>query len=71
MRALRYIATLALLSFFSCVGESNQSLVINDKDYFEEQGDWPFFWAENEGTIVGNTAYIIFGSAFKALVKGN
>lgn len=44
---------------------------LNDKDYFEEQGDWPFFWAENEGTIVGNTAYIIFGSAFKALVKGN
>ena len=34
-------------------------------DHFENFDDWPFLWGQNEGTIAGNTQYIIFGSAFK------
>jgi len=30
--------------------------------------DWPFLWGQNEGTIGGNTSYLIFGAAFKELV---
>jgi hypothetical protein len=26
-------------------------------------------WGENEGTIAGNTSYLIFGSVFKNLAK--
>jgi hypothetical protein len=38
-------------------------------DHFENYDDWPFLWGQNEGTIGGNTAYLIFGSAFKDLLK--
>ena len=31
----------------------------------------PFLWGQNEGTIAGNTQYIIFGSAFKNQLKGS
>ena len=33
--------------------------------------DWPFLWGQNEGTIAGNTQYIIFGSSFKNIVGTN
>jgi hypothetical protein len=35
----------------------------------ENYDDWPFLWGQNEGTIGGNTSYLIFGSAFKSLIK--
>jgi hypothetical protein len=38
-------------------------------DHFENYDDWPFLWGQNEGTIGGNTAYLIFGSAFKDMIK--
>ena len=38
--------------------------------HFENFDDWPFLWGQNEGTIAGNTQYVIFGSAFKDRVKG-
>ncbi len=57
--------------FAAIPGNVAPGMLLHRPDHFENYDDWPFFWAENEGTIVGNTAYIIFGSAFKALVKGN
>jgi hypothetical protein len=40
-------------------------------DHFENYDDWPFLWGQNEGTIAGNTQYIIFGSSFKNIVGTN
>ena len=39
-------------------------------DHFENYDDWPFLWGQNEGTIGGNTSYLIFGSVFKDVLKG-
>ena len=39
-------------------------------DHFENYDDWPFLWGQNEGTIGGNTSYLIFGSVFKDIVRG-
>lgn len=55
--------------FAAIPGNVAPGMLLHYPDHFENYDDWPFFWAENEGTIVGNTSYIIFGSAFKALVK--
>ena len=38
-------------------------------DHFENFDDWPFLWGQNEGTIAGNTAYLIFGAALQNLVN--
>ena len=38
-------------------------------DHFENFDDWPFLWGQNEGTIAGNCSYLIFGEAFKSMVK--
>ena len=38
-------------------------------DHFENFDDWPFLWGQNEGTIAGNCSYLIFGEAFKTMVK--
>ena len=38
-------------------------------DHFENFDDWPFLWGQNEGTIAGTCSYLIFGEAFKAMVK--
>ena len=37
-------------------------------DHFENFDDWPFLWGQNEGTIAGNTQYVIFESSFKNIV---
>ena len=37
-------------------------------NHFENFDDWPFLWGQNEGTIAGNTQYIIFGSSLKNIV---
>ena len=29
----------------------------------------PFLWGQNEGTIAGNTQYVIFGSSLKEIVN--
>jgi hypothetical protein len=43
-------------------------LLFRKPDHFENYDDWPFLWGQNEGTIAGNTQYIIFGSSFKNIV---
>ena len=50
-------------------GNVAPGLLFRKPDHFENYDDWPFLWGQNEGTIGGNTAYLIFGSAFKNLIK--
>lgn len=49
-------------------GNVAPGLLFRKPDHFENFDDWPFLWGQNEGTIAGNTQYVIFGSAFKNLV---
>jgi hypothetical protein len=50
-------------------GNVAPGLLFRKPDHFENYDDWPFIWSQNEGTIGGNTSYLIFGSAFKDLIK--
>ena len=50
-------------------GNVAPGLLFRKPDHFENYDDWPFLWGQNEGTIGGNTGYLIFGSAFKNLIK--
>ncbi|MBT1705889.1 cellulase N-terminal Ig-like domain-containing protein [Chryseosolibacter indicus] len=50
-------------------GNVAPGILFRKPDHFENYDDWPFLWGQNEGTIAGNTNYLIFGSAFKNLVK--
>jgi endoglucanase len=50
-------------------GNVAPGILFRKPDHFENFDDWPFLWGQNEGTIGGNTSYLIFGSALKSLVK--
>ena len=50
-------------------GNVAPGLLFRRPDHFENYDDWPFLWGQNEGTIAGNTSYLIFGSVFKDLVQ--
>ena len=50
-------------------GNVAPGVLFRHPDHFENYDDWPFLWGQNEGTIGGNTSYLIFGSAFKDIVK--
>lgn len=50
-------------------GNVAPGVLFRKPDHFENYDDWPFLWGQNEGTIAGNTSYLIFGSAFKNLIK--
>jgi hypothetical protein len=50
-------------------GNVAPGILFRKPDHFENYDDWPFLWGQNEGTIGGNTSYLIFGTAFKDLVK--
>jgi endoglucanase len=50
-------------------GNVAPGILFRKPDHFENYDDWPFLWGQNEGTIGGNTGYLIFGSAFKNLLK--
>ena len=49
-------------------GNVAPGLLFRKPDHFENFDDWPFLWGQNEGTIAGNTQYVIFGSSFKNIV---
>lgn len=49
-------------------GNVAPGLLFRQPDHFENYDDWPFLWGQNEGTIAGNTQYVIFGSSFKNIV---
>ena len=55
--------------FSAIPGNVAPGVLFRKPDHFENYDDWPFLWGQNEGTIAGNTQYIIFGSAFKNQVK--
>ena len=38
-------------------------------DHFENYDDWPFLWAQNEGTKLGAVTYIFLGKAAQDLLK--
>lgn len=50
-------------------GNVAPGILFRKPDHFENYDDWPFLWGQNEGTIGGNTNYLIFGTAFKNMVK--
>lgn len=50
-------------------GNVAPGLLFRQPDHFENYDDWPFLWGQNEGTIGGNTSYLIFGSAFKDMIS--
>ncbi|MDM8001414.1 MAG: carboxylesterase family protein, partial [Bacteroidota bacterium] len=52
-------------------GNVAPGVLFRKPDHFENYDDWPFLWGQNEGTIAGNTGYLIFGSAFRDLVKSD
>ena len=52
-------------------GNVAPGILFRQPDHFENYDDWPFLWGQNEGTIGGNTSYLIFGSAFKNLVSAS
>ena len=54
--------------FSAIPGNVAPGLLFRKPDHFENYDDWPFLWGQNEGTIAGNTQYIIFGSALKNIV---
>ncbi len=66
-KALFYGNNRADFSFIP--GNVAPGILFRQPDHFENYDDWPFLWGQNEGTIGGNTAYLIFGSAFKNLMK--
>lgn len=49
-------------------GNVAPGILFRQPDHFENYDDWPFLWGQNEGTIGGNTSYLIFGSAFKNII---
>jgi len=51
-------------------GNVAPGLLFRKPDHFENFDDWPFLWGQNEGTIAGNTQYVIFGSSLKAVIDG-
>lgn len=50
-------------------GNMAPGILFRKPDHFENFDDWPFLWGQNEGTIAGNTGYLIFGLAFKEMIK--
>ena len=54
--------------FSAIPGNVAPGLLFRKPDHFENYDDWPFLWGQNEGTIAGNTQYIIFGSSFRNIV---
>ena len=54
--------------FSAIPGNVAPGLLFRKPDHFENYDDWPFLWGQNEGTIAGNTQYIIFGSSLKNIV---
>jgi hypothetical protein len=66
-KAMFYGNNRADLSFIP--GNVAPGILFRKPDHFENYDDWPFLWGQNEGTIGGNTSYLIFGSAFKNSIK--
>ena len=55
--------------FAAIPGNVAPGLLFRHPDHFENYDDWPFLWGQNEGTIAGNTSYLIFSSALLDLIR--
>ena len=66
-KAMFYGNNRADLSFIP--GNLAPGLLFRRPDHFENVDDWPFFWGENEGTVAGNSNYLLFSEAFKKMTK--
>ena len=55
--------------FSAIPGNVAPGLLFRQPDHFENFDDWPFLWGQNEGTIAGNTQYVIFGSSLKNIIN--
>ena len=51
--------------FSAIPGNVAPGLLFRKPDHFENFDDWPFLWGQNEGTIAGNTGYLIWGETFR------
>ena len=49
-------------------GNMAPGLLFRQPDHFENYDDWPFLWGQNEGTIAGNTGYLIWGETFRGVL---
>lgn len=50
-------------------GNVAPGLLFRKPDHFENYDDWPFLWGQNEGTIAGNTQYVIFGLSLREIIN--
>ncbi len=50
-------------------GNMAPGLLFRQPDHFENYDDWPFLWGQNEGTIAGNTGYLIWGETFRGALN--
>lgn len=50
-------------------GNVAPGLLFRQPDHFENYDDWPFLWGQNEGTIAGNTSFLIYGAALQDLIS--
>lgn len=57
--------------FSAIPGNVAPGVLFRQPDHFENFDDWPFLWGQNEGTIAGNTQYIIFSSALRSQAAKN
>jgi hypothetical protein len=46
-------------------GNVAPGVLFRKPDHFENYDDWPFLWGQNEGTIAGNTSYLILDRLLK------
>ena len=44
-------------------------VLFSKPDHFENYDDWPFLWAQNEGTKMGSVSFIFLGKAAQDLLK--
>lgn len=63
-----FLMAVPLVGYAAIPGNVAPGLLFRQPDHFENFDDWPFLWGQNEGTIAGNTQYVIFGSSFKNIV---
>ena len=66
-KAMFYGNNRADLSFIP--GNVAPGILFRRPDHFENVDDWPFFWGENEGTVAGNSNYLVFSEVFKKMTK--
>ena len=50
-------------------GNVSPGVLMIQPDHFENYDEWPFFWGQNEGTILGNVSYLNFTYALNEYIQ--